>query len=568
MAVKSKSSSLDPNECFAEIWHTKVRFDNPSEALLAQLFLKDKGAIPLSAFNALLSVIRNPSFDTREIKFKDIGDFCSKVVSSRDGAVTRRGWASNTGIPEVILEGALDVFGEELRGVWDDARRYYHGNVLSEGRQYEEAEYSSLDDALATWRHTLLNCALVHSSWLVRARPLRGYYHRLYASDRSPLTRSLTNPSLGSWTRDLQMKLEERSPFLHGNMINALLCRVPNLRTFQLHILHYVPKIHNVFVAKLCKSLSSFTSLEEVCFSTLVLEKSKQFVQRLSQTPPPNLKVIQLLGGRSLDFASHLPQWLSPLLSIASLQSIGVHHGGERRFINGFTWSRSLANSNRFELDELSIWAKNATSNLEDSVLEALRLTKRLNFKYRGGQATVGRILSECPSLRSLSLIGDSWEIEFFDLAEVLPNSVEELNILFPPFTESIDDSNSDSDSEEDFTFLTHSARSSSAEEVASKLGVLDLYIHKALHSGKTSHLRSVNIYIHRDTVSQHRNLFHSPNHRLLYRKGVENSELVGAGEPSSRFIKAPVLPLCQLICRERGVLFSVEVQLLKMEMD
>ncbi|KLO17855.1 hypothetical protein SCHPADRAFT_900230 [Schizopora paradoxa] len=555
MAKSSNVPQLGDNECFDEVWGAKVRFSNPSEALLAQLFLKEDGAIPLPALDALLSVIRNPSFNVKDVNFNNCGDFCSIVTSSRVEATTRRGWESETGIPEVILEGALDVLGAELLSVWDDAREHYHGNMIMEFGYYDG---SSLQDVLTTWRDAIFNCALVHSSWLVRARPLLGYYHRFQATNLSPLSRSLTNPCLGPWTRDLQIKFEERSPLPHDVVINAFFTRLPNLRTFCLQTLHYVSRPYDGFIAGLCKSLSFLTSLEEIYFSSAVSEEPNLFVQQLSKTPPSSLKSVQFLSGSLNESAPHnLPLWLLPLLSIASLQSFRVHGNG-MEFIKSVLWSRSPGKPGIFGLEELDIRATEATTNVEGRMADALRAAKRLSLKYRGGQATVGRVVSKCRSLRSLSLIGDRRESEFFDLAEIIPSTIEELSISFPPLADPGD--NIEPEDEYNFPnlhFMNSFRETTAAKGDLSMLNVLDKYVYKVLHSEKTGRLQDIKIHIHPNSVSRNQDFFHSPNHRLLYRRNGD--------DPLSG---APVLPLCQNICLERGISFSVEMQLLKSDFD
>ncbi|KLO17850.1 hypothetical protein SCHPADRAFT_925547 [Schizopora paradoxa] len=548
MVANSNIPQLEANECFDEVWKAKVRFNNPSQALLAQLFLKDDGAIPLPAFDALLSVIRNPSFNVKDIKFKDCGEFCSFVASSRVEIVTRRGWGSETGIPEVVLEGALGILSDGLRGVYEDVKEHYHGQMPTSS---ERSEYgSSFEDALTAWREALSTCALVHSSWHVRARPLLGFYHSCHASGRLPLSRSLTNPSLGPWTRDLQIRFEERSPIPHDATVSAFFTRLPNLRTFHLDTFPNKSRPYDIFIAELCKLLSSLTSLEELYFTTLAEEKHKRsndLVQHLSKAAPPKLRLVRFTSG-SFDSArpSLVPQWLSPLLSVPSLEYISIQDFDVSPLI-GASWSRSKSStdSNTFDLVELSARLGAPGRVLKDSVLDAFKAAKRLNLEYAGGgEATVGDILSSCPSLLSLSLCGDRRDPKFFDIAKVLPHSVEELNITFSP--SGIPD---DDNSEENALAIIH------------QLDAFDTRVFQALHPGSSPRLRVVKIYIHPIPVMNHEDIFYSPNHRQLYRKKVVES---GTEESLNEVGTEPVLPLCQRICHERAVSFSVQIRLLR----
>ena len=103
---------LEADECFDEFKQSKIRFENASDALLAKLFLKIDG-LPLAMFESILSTIRNPSFNTKEITFNGLGDFCSYVASPRDRDLYRRGGGSSAGIPHTILQGMFDILGDE-----------------------------------------------------------------------------------------------------------------------------------------------------------------------------------------------------------------------------------------------------------------------------------------------------------------------------------------------------------------------------------------------------------------------------------------------------------------------
>ncbi|KLO17861.1 hypothetical protein SCHPADRAFT_994023 [Schizopora paradoxa] len=568
MVANTNIPHLEANECFDEIYGAKVLFNNPSEALLAQLFLKDEDAIPLPALDALLSVIRNPSFNVEDVSFKNCADFCSFVTSARVEGITRRGWVSEAGIPEIILEGALDVLGSELRNAWDVGSSHYMGDMLIRG-------HGSLFDTIRALRSSLVSVALVHSSWLVRARPLLGYYHRFCASARRPFRRSLTNSFLGPWTRDVQIKFEEYSPPPQDILFDAFFARLPNLQALHLGTSRFALEPRGVRIAGILSSLPYLTGLENISLTISNLKDMDRLALQLSKTPPPNLRIIQFSGYFHDEIEPvNAPQCLSPLSSMASLRYVRIHSTTNTRFVNGVVWSRSTTNSGSFGLEGLSISAKKvssgfkntSSSGFKDKVVDALRATRRLSFSYRGGRATVKRFLSKCRSLLSLNLIviGDRREPNFFDIAEVLPSSIEELSIFFPPLDDSAHTLLPD-----DASHYVGSNKSATASEVFSKLDILDACIHSALHPERSPHLRDVKIFFHPRLININKDAFYSPNHRLLYRrKGLEGhdplAEIHDTRESSYELIKTPLLPLCQQICFERGIPFSAELQLMK----
>ncbi|KLO18361.1 hypothetical protein SCHPADRAFT_122324 [Schizopora paradoxa] len=567
--MDTQSLVLEANECFDEIRQTKIRFDNPSDAIFAQLFLKTDGTgIPFALFDTILSAIRDPSFNPKEVTFKDCGDFCSYTTSSRDRDICRRGWAGGAGLPEVVLENVFEILGDELR----DADKPIRAGS------------------------SLLNYALVHPSWFVHARPALGYFY-FYSTARPHCpSRSLMNSFAGPWTRHLYIGFGESvgRPSCHSHInVKTLLARLPNLQSFHVRIHSDASnKYYGIFAKEVCKPLPLLTGLEKVSFDDLV--QPDPVVQQLCEVPPPNLKIVQFSGER---FSSSrwsaepmpllAPQWLSPLLSITSLQSVCIqeahyHHdvdysschghgrGLSRRSpiaIVALLWSRSSSSADTFDLDELRVTGGDVPEKYMDEP-GVFQVAKRMDFRFRNvhNQATIWRILSMSPSLRFLS-IKDEREhkfsdlIDLVDISEVLPSTIEELNITFPYYFNPKETYPSrratrrfiGSDSESEYEY-----ESESEDEhdplFFSQLDCWDAVVCKALLQGRSPHLRVVRIYLTDGTVRANKHSIYSPGCRLLYRREVVKRA------SAKEILKKPLLPLCQQLCGERGVCFSVEV--------
>ena len=84
----------------------------------------------------------------------------------------------------------------------------------------------------------------------------------------------------------------------------------------------------------------------------------------------------------------------------------------------------------------------------------------------------------------------------------------------------------------------------------------------------QTPHLRALKLYFHPIFARTYQRMLYSPNHRHLYRRKHVLEETRGGGlgrgseDSSGNVEKEPILPLCQKICGERGISFSVEIRL------
>jgi len=213
---------------------------------------------------------------------------------------------------------------------------------------------------------------------------------------------------------------------------------------------------------------------------------------------------------------------------------------------------RLHAPSNEFVLDELHVRVEDVPGWTDEDTRGMLRCAKHLRCTYSpcappiecDVQAAVWTIISLCTSLRSLSLRGDSPFSGLVDVAEVLPTSIEELEIMLPPFFENIFGSSS--------TYF---------------LGQLDdecdATAAKALHPQRSPRLRAFTAHFSPQTVRRMKDYIHWSNHRYLYRKKIIKDSGRQTEDSETEVMKEPILPLCERICRERGIQFAVDVQLL-----
>ncbi|KLO17865.1 hypothetical protein SCHPADRAFT_994027 [Schizopora paradoxa] len=538
---------LEADECLDETRKTKIRFETPSDALFAKLFLKIDG-LSLAVFDDILSTICNPAFNAKEITFKECGDFCSYVASSKNKDVYRGAEESSTGIPEVILQEVFDILGDEYRSLRDTARTFHHGNMLR-----EFSLFSGLENELAKRRANIFNCALVHTSWLVLARPVLGYFLECYpASKRRPLSISLTHSFFGTWTRDLQITFYNDYYSPNDTVaVKAFLARLPNIQSFHLRAPKFessrlgVHGPHGVFIKEVCKALSSLPNLEEILINTAEGDHT-HYVQEFSKFSAPKLKIIRFSGGW-LDYSTppHIPDWLLPLVPISSLRSVRIQdaHIDRMRFFDGISWARSSTNSSTFDVEELSVFTGGSLEQrgYADRLQGLFRAAKGLSLRYRDAEAVVKHILTLCTSIRSLTLVDVSRDVIFFDVAGVLPKSIEVLDITF-----------------------AHLEDTCISAEGFSEFDRLDAYLHRALHLEWSPRLQIVRTYFSPTAVRSYKDLLYCTGDfsGAVYRRNL-SGDTVRQTEGGEVHVR-PIFPLCQQICEKRDISFSVEVQLLE----
>lgn len=278
-------------KCVDDELGTHLNFDNSSDALFARLFLK-RGPLswPLSwtFFDTILSTLRDPAFDVKQITFKDCADFHTRIAKIRESSlssITQRESKVSSPIPYVVLEGVFQVLGDDLRAFVDTVRSENNGHItigiLKNSRLFSE-EFKSRQATLAI-------CARVHSSWLERARHQLGSCH---ISTPSLLPRSLRNPWLGGWTRDLHISYcnvgpDPRTPQSHA-LLRALLARLPNVQHLSLCTKGYKKAELESFTSVWADIFPFLPQLEELTFHLSGIDA--KLVQLLSEAPLKKLK--------------------------------------------------------------------------------------------------------------------------------------------------------------------------------------------------------------------------------------------------------------------------------------
>ncbi|KLO06761.1 hypothetical protein SCHPADRAFT_932879, partial [Schizopora paradoxa] len=340
---------------------TENLFENPSDNIFARIFTKvkedgsstEENCVPWKFCDIILSAIRDPRFNAKDVTFENCGEMLSRMASRRD-----EGWSkvavrahvtSSSGLPTVVLLGVLNMLKVEMQEALDIGR----WGAIVQDFSLVTSRFASV--GFRDWRETLRNIALVHPSWYIHARLLLGYAIR---ARHGPSPNLIRNPLFGGWTRELHISFGiGQIPGVDHSLLPFLCARVPNVRMASFSISVFNANIENL-AEIICKGISALERVEEVVF--LGDAVPGELILVLSRTLHPSLRTVRfLLPSKSFKLESEkMPKHMSSLSSLPNLRSIHVAlYDGHRllqsfsRFgiVSALSWHR-IVESNDFAL--------------------------------------------------------------------------------------------------------------------------------------------------------------------------------------------------------------------------
>lgn len=347
-------------ECFDKELSEPIRFKNPSGALLARLVLSPDADLGLNikTLDVIISIIRTPEFNSREVTFDCSGDIYEHVARVR--AATEASTASRSlvvskpaqdpspvlpcGISEVIVDGVIDVLKAEMLYGTASLRLQLGGiGQIARERRYDMSRVATTG--------TLASCSLVHLSWLSRARRALGVI--LMARDRR-LSLPIQNPCFGSWTREMQVDLQYHETV---GRLAVVLRRLSSLHFLQLNLSAAYLNQSNATMN--CNALSPLYVLDELVIS-LPSSTRHDIIRSFCEISLPSLRTIRFEGICSQPFISGaiIPNLFLSLFSMPSLQSLCVHEmyrpsaADHYLHISHIEWKRDIRGS--ITLNELA----------------------------------------------------------------------------------------------------------------------------------------------------------------------------------------------------------------------
>ncbi|KLO17886.1 hypothetical protein SCHPADRAFT_900255 [Schizopora paradoxa] len=373
-----------------------VRFDNPSDTIFASLFLpasisKDGlDSVPWEFCDRILSAIRSPQFNPKEVTFKNCGDMFRRVGNHRRdlwSAVEARS-TCNASFPLPILDGIVDCLKAAMPSHTSSETGDYGYDQRIDGRE---------------WTKTLQSMMLVHSSWHARAKRCLGYS---LVSTYGPTPLMLQNPTFGEWTKELHLSyngdgggslvdLWSIAPTEPNDYFLDVLCaRVHNVRFVNISLEFISPED----LAPIFKALSYLDSLEKLLVKAA--DDCDEFpvhtvLTAVSEARHPTLRVLKFQAPM-IDLANFTTA-MDSLASFETLHSIELVSLPLRiNQVIGMSrllWTRNLSKGgSHFDVQEIRIDCVsesdyNAISipraqSLTEGVTKLLQDTKRVKFRF------------------------------------------------------------------------------------------------------------------------------------------------------------------------------------------
>lgn len=247
------------NVAFEPTTQTHIRFNSKTDAVLAEMLFKEE--LGIQKFNQLLTVLRNPEFDVKDVTFKNPLEIFHHVASKKqEAAVERSGNIAVAGMPSLVLSGVIRTLVEEVPSIEGPEGH----------RPLSEAE------------RTLLNMTLAHRSWSFLAQ--KGLGERVFIRGTASLRAAMLSPLLGSWTKQLAYKWVMTTHWRNGpipedpeetyTLLGDLLGRLTGLQRLSLWSMHN--QCGDAPVCPFMNALESAPSLEYLWLSHDFFERGEK----------------------------------------------------------------------------------------------------------------------------------------------------------------------------------------------------------------------------------------------------------------------------------------------------
>lgn len=355
------STPLKPNEIFDDepAASQRIRYATASDAILARLSLTEH--VPPNIMDLVISAVRDPLFDSKELSLKSSADIYLQTANSRmqDAASldNRSGYPPIT-FPQDVLVNIIDILKAEVLSAYFKltTSEYQLRGELWKNLVREEGT------ALHVARATLAACSVVHSSWFVVFRRALGSIMLFHPEDA--LHDAIRHPCFGDWTTEMCLSLNDDH---HPQHIAPILSRLPNIRFLKLDLLKLRSGKHAKSIAvALCDAIRSLLHLREYVISDINSNtRTAADLNSFTLFNSASLEVVRFIGLPVRQYASSNLVHFSHLRSLSSLKHIHIHCTDmERSARMPFTevpmfhvaWTRSLA-TDAFVLDTVGSYA-------------------------------------------------------------------------------------------------------------------------------------------------------------------------------------------------------------------
>ncbi|KLO20048.1 hypothetical protein SCHPADRAFT_992166 [Schizopora paradoxa] len=359
--LHSIPTPLKPNEVLEDELEAsqRVRFESTSDAILARLSLREH--VPPDIMDMVISAIRDPLFDRKELVSKSSADIYVQTAKSRMQDTTlldARSGYHPTFVPQDVLANIIDILKDKALSAFSKlavAECQLKGELWT---QLCTEEKASMHIALTT----LAACSLVHTSWHIISRRALGTI--LLLRPESALHDALRNPCFGDWTTEMCLQLQDGH---HPQHILPFFSRLPNIKFMKLGVsglqVRSGANTRDLAVA-LCEALSSLHHLQEYEISgTNSHNWTTIDLRNFTRITSRSLEVIRFVG---LPVRQYLRvQHFAHLHSVLSLRRIHIHSTdveGSLRMpftevpMSSISWTRP-SSSEAFTLNTVGMYA-------------------------------------------------------------------------------------------------------------------------------------------------------------------------------------------------------------------
>jgi len=444
------STPLKPNEILEDDSEAslRIRYATASDAILARLSLTER--VPPRMMDLVISAIRDPLFDPKELTSKRSADIYLQAMKSRMQDTTsldrRSGYPPNI-FPQDVLVNIIDILKAEALSALAklSVSEYQLRGVLWDSLCTEELT------ALHLARTTLAVCSLVHTSWFIVARRALGTI--LLSLKGSALHDALRSPCFGDWTTEVCLTLKEDH---HPQHLVPLFSRLPNVKFVKLDLqqLHSTTAGLKNLALALCDAISYLLHLEEYVICNIDWRHlSEEDLSRFTQTTAPSLEIVRFVSLPVRHYASPHLDHFSHLRSIPSLKHVHIHNTvmerGARIQISvapmcHVFWARRSATED-FVLDTVGMYTVRQGQGISQlgnlviqlsAVEEAVFATCRqltIDTKFGGDAGRLASVFNASVSVTALHIRLEAFEhLSSFDLLVATLPALVELHITFP----------------------------------------------------------------------------------------------------------------------------------------
>ncbi|EJD02438.1 uncharacterized protein FOMMEDRAFT_29454 [Fomitiporia mediterranea MF3/22] len=441
---KGSFSSSPPLDYSANLdsLHVSVPCKSASDALLASLSVELRQDLTSNVLDAFLEVLRDPSFDAREVTFQTAHDI-SRHISEQRKCIAQKRSSAGSRLPvrsgsSSNLSLMKNVYGGVPPLIIDLVAQQIASEMIPFAEDVDwDTNMCNVVDSKCPREVDLLNMALVHRTWTGPVSRVLRTRAKLYGA--KTIESFLRSPRMGTWLRELYF-IEALEYENAGEMVRLLS-----------HLLRNVPNLKKLAIRTWCRldpaDMYDFNDFAKEIANMQQLEALWLFPNRghMASSPTiyeiiPHLKSLKSLhirnwlggGEEGQPLPAEIGQFLTNGSSGATLTTLSFVDGGVNEATTAFIpWLLRDSPLENLEVHTKDIYRleSGAHSPLFRGLQPFLSQIKTLRMHYstfNEDKEIRTQFVMSCKNLKTLSLvIGTHHELNVF------PESIEHLHVHY-----------------------------------------------------------------------------------------------------------------------------------------